>query len=145
MKVLQFRMTAVPCQTCMIQFGAHCSAGFITDGNSKLVGNARVRQLRVQRNSCQVAGSMQQLGPRCHAPYSWEVEDRGSYGPGWNHSTRNQTTSTPNPWTYQTQAELRAYPAWGKTLLYGGGGFAAELGPDLQNANRSQHFINIDT
>lgn len=106
------------------------------------MGNARIRQLRVQRNSCQVAGSMQQLVPGCHAPYSWGVEDTGSYGPGWNCS-RNQTTSTPNPWKYQTQAELRAYPVWGSVSLYGGGGFAAELGPDLQNASRYGHLINL--
>lgn len=110
--------------------------GFITDGNSKLVGNARIRQLRVQRNSCQVAGSMQQLVSGCYAPYSWEGEDMGSYGPGWNYSTRNQTASMPSPWKYQTQAELRAYPVWGKVSLYRGGGFAAELGPDLRNASR---------
>ncbi|XP_056899463.1 polycystic kidney disease protein 1-like 2 [Takifugu flavidus] len=116
-------------------------SGFITDGNSKLVGNARIRQLRVQRNSCQVAGSMQQLVPGCHAPYSWEVEDTGSYGPGWNCSTRNYTTSTPNPWKYQTRAELRAYPVWGDVAVYGGGGFAAELGPDLQNANRTITYL----
>ncbi|CAF91610.1 unnamed protein product, partial [Tetraodon nigroviridis] len=120
-------------------FGEH--SGFITDGNSKLVGNARVRQLRVRRNSCQVAGSMQRLVARCHAPYSWEVEDRSSYGPGWNHSSRNQTTGMPNPWTYQTQAELRASQAWGRMLLYGGGGFAAELGPDLQNASRTLEYL----
>lgn len=157
-KVLQFR-TNVHCGRCLFKgkylwlwnwwcidypnegkYGqtscVHCFAGFITDGNSKLVGNARIRQLRVQRNSCQVAGSMQQLVPGCHAPYSWEVEDTGSYGPGWNCSTRNHTTSTPNPWKYQTPTELRAYPVWGDVAVYEGGGFAAELGPDLQNASR---------
>lgn len=100
------------------------------------MGNARIRQLRVQRNSCQVSGAVQQLVPGCNAPYSWEVEDTGSYDPGWNHSARNQTTSLPDPWKYQTQAELRAYPVWGKMLLYRGGGFVAELGPDLENASR---------
>ncbi|TKS67513.1 Polycystic kidney disease protein 1-like 2 PC1-like 2 protein [Collichthys lucidus] len=110
--------------------------GFITDGNSKLVGNARLRQLRVQKNSCQIAGSMLQLIPDCHAPYSWEVEDMGSYDPGWNHSARdNNYTSTSRPWEYQTQSQLRAYPVWGTIALYRGGGFLTELGPDLQNAN----------
>ncbi|TKS67505.1 Polycystic kidney disease protein 1-like 2 PC1-like 2 protein [Collichthys lucidus] len=110
--------------------------GFITDGNSKLVGNARLRQLRVQKNSCQIAGSMLQLIPDCHAPYSWEVEDMGSYDPGWNHSARdNNYTSTSSPWEYQTQSQLRAYPVWGTIALYRGGGFLTELGPDLQNAN----------
>lgn len=114
-----------------------CVPGFITDGNSKLVGNARLRQLRVQKNSCQIADSMLQFVPDCHAPYSWEVEDIGSYDPGWNHSVRdNISISTFSPWKYQTQAQLRAYPFWGKLVLYRGGGFVVELGPDLQNASR---------
>lgn len=80
---------------------------------------------------------MLQLIPDCHAPYSWELEDMGSYDPGWNHSARdNNCTSTSSPWEYQTQSQLRAYPAWGKIALYRGGGFLTELGPDLQNANR---------
>ncbi|XP_044072039.1 polycystic kidney disease protein 1-like 2 [Siniperca chuatsi] len=116
--------------------------GFITDGNSKLVGNARLRQLRVQKNSCQIAGSMLQFVPDCHAPYSWEVEDMGSYDPGWNQSVRdNISTSTPSPWKYQTQAQLRAYPVWGKMVLYRGGGFVSELGPDLQNASNTIEYL----
>uniref|UniRef100_A0A8C4F9S5 Polycystic kidney disease protein 1-like 2 n=1 Tax=Dicentrarchus labrax TaxID=13489 RepID=A0A8C4F9S5_DICLA len=116
--------------------------GFITDGNSKLVGNARLRQLRVQKNSCHIAGSMLQFVPDCHAPYSWEVEDMGSYDPGWNHSVRdNDSTSTSSPWKYQTQAELRDHPVWGETVLYRGGGFVAELGPDLQNASSTLEYL----
>ncbi|XP_045910422.1 polycystic kidney disease protein 1-like 2 [Micropterus dolomieu] len=116
--------------------------GFITDGNSKLVGDARLRQLRVQKNSCQIAGSMLQFVPDCHAPYSWEVEDMGSYEPGWNHSVRdNISTSTSSPWKYQTQAQLRAYPVWGEMVLYRGGGFVSELGPDLQNASNTLEYL----
>lgn len=118
-----------------------CVAGFITDGNSKLVGNARLRQLRVQRNSCHIVGSMLEFAPDCHAPYSLEVEDMGSYDPGWNHSARNITMSTSSPWMYRTEAQLRAHPVWGKTVLYRGGGFVAELGPDLQNASRYVGYI----
>ncbi|GLD61521.1 polycystic kidney disease protein 1-like 2, partial [Lates japonicus] len=120
--------------------------GFITDGNSKLVGNARLRQLRVQKNSCQIAGSMLQHVPDCHAPYSWEAEDMGFYDPGWNHSVMdNISTGTPSPWMYQTQAQLRAYPVWGKMVLYRGGGFVAELGPDLENASRTLEYLFNNT
>lgn len=111
--------------------------GFITDGNSKLVGNARLRQVRVQKNSCEIADCMLHSVPDCHASYSWEVEDMDSYDPGWNHSTRdNISMSTFSPWKYQTEAQLRAYPVWGQMVLYRGGGFVAELGPDSQNASR---------
>nr|XP_040057277.1 polycystic kidney disease protein 1-like 2 isoform X1 [Gasterosteus aculeatus aculeatus] len=116
--------------------------GFITDGNSKLVGNARLRQLRVQSNSCQIAAPMLHFAPDCNAPYSWEAEDMGSYGTGWNRSERVDTsTGTSGPWTYQTQSELRSYPIWGQMVLYRGGGYVAELGPDSQNATSTLDYL----
>ncbi|XP_068592767.1 polycystin-1-like protein 2 [Cebidichthys violaceus] len=125
-------------------FGVH--TGYITDGNSKLVGNARLRQLRVQRNSCEIAGPMIQVAPDCNAPYSWEVEDMGSYDTGWNHSARdNISTSASSPWTYQTQSQLRAYPIRGKMVLYRGGGYVAELGPDSQNASSTLEYLFRNT
>ncbi|KAM7407743.1 hypothetical protein PAMA_003475 [Pampus argenteus] len=116
--------------------------GFITDGNSKLVGNARLRQVRVQPNSCQIAESMLQFVLDCRASYSWEVEDTGSYDPGWKYSvTDNTSTSTFSPWKYQTAAQLRAYPIRGRMALYRGGGFVAELGPDSQNASSTLEYL----
>ncbi|XP_071389094.1 polycystin-1-like protein 2 [Centroberyx affinis] len=120
--------------------------GFITDGNSKLVGNARLRQVRAQKNSCQIAGAMHQFVPDCHAPYSWELEDMGSYSPGWNHSVgENISQSHSSPWKYQTQAQLRAYAIWGKMVLYRGGGFVVELGPDSQHASSVLEYLFKNT
>lgn len=80
---------------------------------------------------------MLKLVTDCRAPYSWEEEDMGSYDPGWNRSVMgNNSESTFSPWKYQTEAQVRAYPVWGKMVLYRGGGFVAELGPDSQNASR---------
>lgn len=122
-----------------------CASGFITDGKSKLVGNARLRQLRIQQQSCQTAANLQQITPDCHAPYSWEGEDVNSYDTGWTQPTHNITAAAAavaSPWTYQTQTQLRAYPVWGKMHLYRGGGFVAELGPDLNNASRYCMFTS---
>lgn len=111
--------------------------GFITDGNSKLVGNARLRQVRVQKNSCHVARSMQESIPDCHTPYSWELEDMGFYGPGWTQPVGpNASANIHDPWKYKSQRKLRAYPIWGNVKLYRGGGFVMDLGPDLQNSSR---------
>uniref|UniRef100_A0A3P8P2Q7 Polycystic kidney disease 1 like 2a n=1 Tax=Astatotilapia calliptera TaxID=8154 RepID=A0A3P8P2Q7_ASTCA len=116
--------------------------GFITDGNSKLLGNARLRQLRVKKNSCEIAGPMLKMVPGCSAPYSWEAEDMGSYGPGWNTSVGNNiSASISSPWTYQTHSQLRAYPVWGELALYRGGGFSVELGPDLQTATSTLDYL----
>lgn len=112
-------------------------SGFIIDGNSKLVGNARLRQVRVKKDSCKVAKTMQLAIPDCHAPYSWEAEDMSSYGPGWNQTKNvNGYQTVPTPWHYQTQAKLRANSIWGGLALYRGGGFVVDLGPDKKNASR---------
>ncbi|XP_072516546.1 polycystin-1-like protein 2 [Salminus brasiliensis] len=118
--------------------------GFITDGNSKLVGNARLRQVRVQEGSCRTDSSMRPSVPDCHALYSWEVEDLGSYGPGWNRSVDFNTSKTLlTPWQYQTQSSLRAHPVWGGVALYRGGGFVVDLGPNQQNASSLlQHLFD---
>uniref|UniRef100_A0A4W4GFP4 Polycystic kidney disease 1 like 2a n=1 Tax=Electrophorus electricus TaxID=8005 RepID=A0A4W4GFP4_ELEEL len=120
--------------------------GFITDGNSKLVGSARLRQVRVQKGSCQVASSMRSSVPGCSAPYSWEVEDMGSYGPGWNHSIQiNGSERWLTPWQYQTQSILRAHPVWGSAAMYRGGGFVVELGPYQQNASSLLQYLFENT
>ncbi|XP_032371632.1 polycystic kidney disease protein 1-like 2 [Etheostoma spectabile] len=125
-------------------FGEH--PGFITDGNSKLVGNARLRQVRVHQNSCLVAPSMQQSQRDCHAPYSWELEDMGSYSPGWSSSVGdNVSLNLHSPWMYQSQGKLRAFPIWGSVMLYRGGGFVVDLGPDLHNSRRSLQYLYDNT
>ncbi|XP_023806866.1 polycystic kidney disease protein 1-like 2 [Oryzias latipes] len=116
--------------------------GFITDGNSKLVGNARLRQVRMQKGSCLVALPMQISVPDCHALYSWELEDTGSYSPGWSPLSGNNATLNPhNPWIYKSQHKLRAYPICGNVKLYRGGGFATDLLPDLKNSSRVLQYL----
>ncbi|XP_014843096.1 PREDICTED: polycystic kidney disease protein 1-like 2 isoform X1 [Poecilia mexicana] len=120
--------------------------GFITDGNSKLVGNVRLRQVRVQKNSCRVARTMQESVPDCHTPYSWESEDMGSYSPGWSLSVGDNTSLNPHsPWVYRSQSELRAFPIWGSVMLYRGGGFVINLGPDLQRSRRILKYLHNST
>lgn len=101
------------------------------------MGNPLLRQVRVRKDSCRTASAMRQYVPDCHAPYSWDVEDTGSYGLGWNHSVDlNMSDVLLTSWQYQTQSRLRAHPVWGDAALYGGGGFAVDLGPNEEYASR---------
>ncbi|TTK78900.1 Polycystic kidney disease protein 1-like 2 [Bagarius yarrelli] len=116
--------------------------GFITDGNSKLVGSARLRQIRVRKDSCRISKDMQHLVHDCHAPYSWDIEDMGSYGPGWNRSRDgNVTENLLLSWQYQTQSKLRGHPIWGKMAFYRGGGFVLDLGLDPEQAISMLHDL----
>lgn len=101
------------------------------------MGNARLRQVRVNKDSCHVASIMQQHERDCHAQYSWELENVGSHGPGWSSVVVDNTSrNLDSPWTHQSQGKLRAFPIWGSMVLYRGGGFVVDLGPDLQNSSR---------
>ncbi|XP_051024689.1 polycystic kidney disease protein 1-like 2 isoform X2 [Acomys russatus] len=120
-------------------YGHH--PGFVTDGNSKLVGSAHIRQVRVRESSCSVARQLQASFGGCHAPYSLDVEDLGDYGESWNASTYNNSNGFPWAWQYQSQSQRQGYPMWGKLTVYGGGGYVVPLGTDRQSASRTLQYL----
>lgn len=110
--------------------------GFITDGNSKLVGSARIRQVRVKGDTCPISATLQHVIQECHAPYSLQTEDTSDYGEHWNTSVFDISSDLSSAWHYQSQTKLRGQPVWGKLAFYGGGGYVIHLGTDPQNASR---------
>ncbi|KAK7938673.1 hypothetical protein WMY93_001999 [Mugilogobius chulae] len=113
--------------------------GFITDGNSLLIGRARLRQVRVRGQSCRAPEELH-FHQDCNLEFSWDWEDTGDYGPGWTRTgngTRTGNRTEPGPWSYQSQQQLRAAPVWGQSVLYRGGGYVCELGPDAEEADRT--------
>lgn len=112
------------------------SLGFVTDGNSKLVGSARIRQVRVKGDSCPISPKLQHVVQECHAPYSPQSEDMSDYGEHWNTSVFNNSSDVSSAWQYQSQAKLRGQPSWGKLAVYRGGGYVIHLGTDPKNASR---------
>ncbi|KAM9046589.1 LOW QUALITY PROTEIN: polycystin-1-like protein 2 [Megaptera novaeangliae] len=111
--------------------------GFITDGNSKLVGSAQIRQVRVQESSCTLALQLQASLDGCHAPYCLDIEDLSDYGEGWNASVLNNSNDFSQAWQYQSQSQHRRYPIWGKLTVYRGGDYVVPLGTDRQSASRA--------
>ncbi|XP_060551059.1 polycystin-1-like protein 2 [Pantherophis guttatus] len=120
--------------------------GFITDGNSKLVGSARIRQVRVKGNSCPIDPSLDRTVRECHAAYSFDTEDMGDYGINWNGSSSLDNSSEfYSAWQYQSQARLRGHPIWGKLAVYRGGGYIVHLGMDSTNAFRILQYLFDNT
>ncbi|XP_040592237.1 polycystic kidney disease protein 1-like 2 isoform X2 [Mesocricetus auratus] len=120
-------------------YGHH--PGFVTDGNSKLVGSAHIRQVRVWAGACSVAQQLQASFDGCHAPYSLDAEDLADYGEGWNASARNNSNDFLRVWQYQSQSQRQGYPMWGKLSVYGGGGYVASLGTDRQSTSRILQYL----
>ncbi|KYO37869.1 polycystic kidney disease protein 1-like 2 isoform A [Alligator mississippiensis] len=115
--------------------------GFITDGNSKLVGSARIRQVRVKGDTCPIAPKLQHSVQECHAPYSLQTEDTSDYGERWNISAFDNSSDFSSAWQYQSQSKLRGHPIWGKLASYRGGGYVVHLGTDLKNATRILQYL----
>ncbi|NXD76051.1 PK1L2 protein, partial [Halcyon senegalensis] len=115
--------------------------GFITDGNSKLVGSARIRQVRVKGDSCLIPPELQRVIQECHAPYSLQSEDTSDYGEHWNTSVFDNSSDLSSAWQYQSQSKLRGQPSWGKLAVYRGGGYVIHLGTDTKNASRILQYL----
>ncbi|XP_032051683.1 polycystic kidney disease protein 1-like 2 [Aythya fuligula] len=115
--------------------------GFITDGNSKLVGSARIRQVRVKGDTCPLSPKLQSVIRECHAPYSLQTEDTSDYGEHWNTSVSANSSDLSSAWQYQSQSELRGQPVWGKLAVYRGGGYVIHLGTDPDNASRILQYL----
>ncbi|XP_039081859.1 polycystic kidney disease protein 1-like 2 [Hyaena hyaena] len=119
--------------------------GFITDGNSKLVGSAQIRQVRVRESSCSLAPQLQASLHGCRAPYSLDAEDLSDYGEGWNASVLNSSNGLSQAWQYQSQRQRRGYPIWGKLTVYRGGGYVAPLGTDHKSSSRILQYLFDNT
>ncbi|XP_026519394.1 polycystic kidney disease protein 1-like 2 [Terrapene carolina triunguis] len=115
--------------------------GFVTDGNSKLVGSARIRQVRVKGNTCPIAPKLQGSVQECHATYSPQAEDTSDYGEHWNISAFDNSSDLSSAWHYQSQSKLRGHPVWGKLAIYRGGGYVVHLGTDPKNATRILQYL----
>ncbi|KAM6409331.1 polycystin-1-like protein 2 [Rhynochetos jubatus] len=115
--------------------------GFITDGNSKLVGSARIRQVRVKGDTCPISPKLQHVIQECRAPYSVQTEDTADYGEHWNTSVCDNSSDLSSAWQYQSQSKLRGQPIWGKLAIYRGGGYVIHLGTDPRNASRILQYL----
>ncbi|XP_042314373.1 polycystic kidney disease 2-like 1 protein [Sceloporus undulatus] len=81
-----------------------------------LLGVPRIRQLKVQNNSCVVHDDFKEDIFGCYDVYSEEKEDKSPFG------LLNGTA-----WQYHTEEELDGSSHWGKLTTYSGGGYYIDL------------------
>jgi hypothetical protein len=62
-------------------------------------------------------------------------EDTSYYLPGWQEPGNLSSDACPVPWRYQTSWELDGIPFWGHKAIYSGGGFTADLGYEMWQAD----------
>nr|XP_020031713.1 polycystic kidney disease protein 1-like 3 [Castor canadensis] len=104
--------------------------GFITDGNSFLLGNVLLRQIRHLPNAIFPVSLQERVKPS-----GQNQEDRKNYGVGWGPPDPN-ITKADSIWHYQNQESLGGSPIRGEFATYSGGGYAARLGRNSSTATR---------
>lgn len=135
-----FKIAKGVCMGCLIQLATRqlfflidsftFSLGFITDGNSFLLGNVLLRQIRIP-NDTLFPVSLHERGNS----QPQHQEDRENYGVGWGPPDTN-ITETDSIWHYQNQELLGGYPIQGEFTTYSGGGYVVRLGRNSSAAAR---------
>ncbi|XP_075392848.1 polycystin-1-like protein 3 [Tenrec ecaudatus] len=106
--------------------------GFITDGNSFLLGNVLLRQIRMPG----AVLSPSRVSPQeQRKPFYQVLEATENYGPAWGPPDTNIPPSD-SIWHYQSQETLRGYPIQGEFATYSGGGYAVKLGRNSSTATK---------
>ncbi|XP_067853681.1 polycystin-1-like protein 2 [Heptranchias perlo] len=113
--------------------------GFITDGNSILLGSPRIQQLRVKKRACPALKMLKSIVKKCEVPYSFDEEDMSNYGEQWTNNTPAQASNLSYIWQYQPK--LQEYPFWRNLALYRGSGYVADLTTEKENASRIVKYL----
>ncbi|XP_048585280.1 uncharacterized protein LOC5502169 isoform X2 [Nematostella vectensis] len=103
--------------------------GVSADANLFIIGMPRFRQLRVQEEPCKTNHS-----EMCHDKYSAFNEEKSYFLPGWRTRANLTFTECPVPWRHKDFIELNTVPYWGNLGWYGGGGYTADLGYNIIQA-----------
>ncbi|KAL9954036.1 hypothetical protein ACROYT_G041524 [Oculina patagonica] len=121
---------------------------YIGNKMSMLVGMPRLRQLRIQEESCRVVKEFETIIDKCYDFYSMSEEDTTRlYLPHWihlsdaQHGWANLTQLCPMPWRYSSPEELNNFPSWAQHHIYDGGGYVLDLGYDKPTAIRMMEGV----
>ncbi|XP_065660223.1 uncharacterized protein LOC101236989 isoform X5 [Hydra vulgaris] len=123
---------------------------FLNDLTSKIVNGIRIRQIRVQPNSCIKAVTMSDyIKLNCLSPYNPTVEETRDFYFNWSLPIKYKSAINPStmPWRYQTWQDLDGYPYAANLDTYYGGGYVIEIFPKWKNQdiiNQAKDFRWID-
>ncbi|KAL3309693.1 polycystic kidney disease 1-like 2, partial [Cichlidogyrus casuarinus] len=98
--------------------------GFLADRSNRMIGYARLRQLRVKPKNCDAQFTISQQ-TLCYPGYSMHSQEEGNFMDGWQRATENRQ---PHPWfTYNSADTLGGYPFLGIVEWYSAGGYPVKL------------------
>ncbi|XP_047143816.1 uncharacterized protein LOC101238025 isoform X2 [Hydra vulgaris] len=107
---------------------------FLNDLTSKIVNGIRIRQIRVQSNSCIKPNLVAEyIKIDCLSQFFSASEETRDFHLNWSSKLNSTKDSLKTPWSYQTWQELDGYPYAADLDTYYGGGYVIEIFPKWKN------------
>ncbi|XP_045474543.1 uncharacterized protein LOC123680603 isoform X2 [Harmonia axyridis] len=122
-------------------YGRYCSdsPGTTTDACNKYLGVIRLRQHRVEEDSCKVTKKMKFLNATCRAPDYFFRYDFLNYTPAWNNTIPEAHRSRLGyVWGFQSGIGTMFI---GLAGFYGSGGYVADLGRTIENSYVNFNYL----
>ncbi|XP_070579640.1 polycystin-1-like [Ptychodera flava] len=114
------------------------SGKYIADGGSILIGQVRLRQLRVLPDSCIIHEIMTNDVKYCRDDYGVVAEDVDDHEERWMPVNESALPDYTRPemavWQYRSWWDSDSYPYYASFGVYSGGGYIAELGLTLEQS-----------
>ncbi|XP_077979563.1 uncharacterized protein LOC144434915 [Glandiceps talaboti] len=105
---------------------------YMADRASILIGQARLRQLRVLPDSCRIHEVMSNDVSYCRDDYGVMAEDDEDHDVHWGPVNASAMPDYTQPelgvWQYRSWWDSDSYPNYASFSMYSGGGYIAELG-----------------
>ncbi|GFS01460.1 polycystic kidney disease protein 1-like 2 [Elysia marginata] len=102
-------------------------AACISDMESRRVGVARIRQMRVKNDTCTILPELRSIINHCRDEYSWTDDDTKPYLPHWvtppGYMVDELEEREDDPFVYQNSFRLKTAPYVGTLATYKGGGY----------------------
>ncbi|XP_052065752.1 polycystic kidney disease 2-like 2 protein [Mytilus californianus] len=103
----------------------------IPENDFLLIGKFRLRQIRVQRDSCNFPDKLKELfgfdhlGMECTSSLNSMNDDNDHYNKSWQ--IQSTLVSSTDEWSYQNAWDLESVPYLGERAIYGGGGYLVDM------------------
>ncbi|XP_055876323.1 polycystic kidney disease protein 1-like 2 [Biomphalaria glabrata] len=98
----------------------------IADMESRRVGVARIRQLRIKNDTCSIQSELKSVINHCRDSYGWTADDTKPYLPFWEtpaDDMKKELEMSKSPFVYQDSIDLKTAPFVGNIATYKGGGY----------------------
>ena len=114
--------------------------GYISDNVHFLMG-ARLRQVRMPMQTCNVPIYIREYFPTCIDNYQINKEESNNYLAGWIPLDSENFSKPDSGFEYFSGTKTKTSPYYHTFALYNGGGYVAQLGPDKDSAFNIVTFL----